>query len=68
MIKLKKLLGLEMYVSDLDCFLTQYDQNNPHRSHSQQNEINKDEQISKKRDHDQKTRPKKSTVIDKLLG
>lgn len=55
MINLKKLLGLEFYVSPTDQFLTSYDQSHPGLSHAQRKEIDKSKKISKMRDHAETT-------------
>ncbi|HTM63898.1 MAG TPA: CBU_0585 family protein [Gammaproteobacteria bacterium] len=51
MISLKKLLGLEYYVSPTDKFLLNYDQTHSGISHSQRKEIEKSSKIANLRDH-----------------
>lgn len=68
MINLKKWLGLEMYVSELDTFLTQYDQNQAKDSASKKQEKDKHALISTKRDHEQPALSIKKSLINKLLN
>ena len=68
MINLKKWLGLEMYVSELDTFLTQYDQNQTKQSASKQQEQDKHALIRTKRDQEQPELSIKKSLINKLLN
>lgn len=67
MINIKKLLGLEMYVSELDRFLAEYDANNPQHSASKQQEINNSNVISTKRDHESNATKTNTSIINQLL-
>ena len=67
MINIKKLLGLEMYVSELDRFLNEYKTNNPTPSASQQQEINTHKTISAKRDHESTATPTTKSIINQFL-
>lgn len=68
MINLKKLLGLEMYVSELDTFLNQYDQNQTKHSDSKQQEKDKHALIRTKRDQEQAELSTNQSLINKLLN
>lgn len=47
----RKLLGLDFYVSHTDQFLANFDNSHPGHSHSQHKEIEKSGRIAKLRDH-----------------
>jgi len=66
--KLKKWLGLEMYVSDLDRFLCEYAKKNPTLSKSQKKEFDQYLIIGSKRDYAAEQHPKQLTLIQRFLN
>ena len=66
--KLKKWLGLEMYVSDLDLFLNEYNKKNPNLSKSQKKELDQHLVVRSKRDHVSEEHPKHLTLIQRFLN
>lgn len=68
MINLKKWLGLDMYVSELDRFLKKYNQSVSAPSRSQQQEIDKHKSIQQKRDQEMTNSTHHHSIINDILN